>query len=170
MQSALDVRIGFSTSHALISRAINRATNSAVSHAFFIYRSRDFDRELIMHAWWSGFGVTTREHFEQSNTIVDIVRPVIPLDDALKHAADWLGDQYDYAGIVGMVPVLIARACKRRIKNPWHSPGSLFCSDAIAVGLRLVGYPDSSTLDPTTTTPGGLDTFMHAPEHCLLAA
>ena len=159
------VRIGFSTSNGWISKAIRDATHSLVSHAFMLYDSADFGAEMILQAWWTEYEDISREKFEETNTIVDLIVPVMPLDPVMKFARDWLGTKYDFGGVIGELPVLAARALGRRIHNPWHSPGALYCSEAIARGLQLVNYPDADTLDPATTSPDDLLRFMRAPGH-----
>jgi hypothetical protein len=156
-------RIGFSTTDALLSRAIRRLTGSRVSHAFLVYRDVDFDREMVMEAVGAGFRIVPLDKFAKHNRIVEIVTPRHPIDEGLRAAVEWLGEGYDTRGLLGMAVLLAARALRRRarLRNLLANRRALFCSEAVARACRAARYPGFDR-DPETTSPQDLYAFFQA--------
>ncbi len=158
------VRIGFSTTDALLSRIVRALTRSKVSHAFLVYFDVDFDRDMVMEAVGAGFRIVPLDKFARHNRIVDVVTPRFPIDEGLRAAVDWLGESYDARGIVGMAILLAVRALRRRTRgarNLLASRRALFCSEAVARACRACKYPGFDR-DPETTTPQDLYQFFMA--------
>jgi hypothetical protein len=157
------VRVGFSTTNALLSRLVRRLSRSKVSHAFLVYRDVDFEREMVMEAVGAGFRIVPLEKFAKHNTLVRIFTPRHPLDEGLKAAVDWLGEGYDAPGLIGMGLLLLARLLRLRVRtrNLLARSRSLFCSEAVALACRASRYPGFS-FEPETTTPEDLFAFFSA--------
>lgn len=156
-------RVGFSTTRALLSRAIRRLTGSRVSHAFLVYEDVDFQRTMVMEAVGSGFRIVPLDKFARHNEIVRIFTPRHPIDTGLRKAVDWLGEAYDARALLGMALLLALRSLRLRLKrrNFLASSRALFCSEAVARACRASGYPHFH-LDPETTTPQDLLAFFEA--------
>ena len=166
------VRIGFSTTNAVLSRLIRRVTGSSVSHAFLVYRDADFDRVMVMEAVGAGFRIVPLDKFEKHNRMVAIVTPRHPIDEGLKAAVEWLGEAYDSGGLVGMGLLLAVRALRLRVRrgrNVLANRRTLFCSEAVARACRASGYP-GFRLDPETTTPQDLFAFFDAERRAVAVA
>lgn len=158
------VRIGFSTTDAVLSRLIRWTTGSSVSHAFLVYRDVDFDRVMVMEAVGAGFRIVPLDKFEKHNRVVALVTPRHAIDEGLKAAVEWLGEAYDKGGLVGMGLLLLLRAFRlriRRVHNFLANRRTLFCSEAVARACRASRYPGFH-LDPETTTPQDLFAFFDA--------
>lgn len=155
-------RIGFSTPKRFnpFSWAIRRITGSEASHAWFTYHDRDWDLPMVLDAHETGFRLITLDAFRARNKIVAIVATKQDLDPGLRQAALWLGSRYDFAGLIGMVVVLVGRWFKRRWRNPFRSSRSVFCSESVVRVLREVKYPGAENLDPESTTPQDLMEFL----------
>jgi hypothetical protein len=155
----LTIRVGFSASGALISRIIRFFTHARVSHTFLIVDDPLLGI-VVIEAAWAGYRVTTFKRFQAKNTIVQIVTPTCSLAVGLHDAAEDLGERYDFAGLFGMVFVLLGRWLHRQWKNPLASPRALFCSEINTIVLQKSGYPDANTLIARDTSPQDLLEFL----------
>lgn len=153
------LKIGFSTTNGLISRAIRWVTRSRVSHTFVVYYDETLGREMVLHADLKGVETIPMSRFQESNTVVYICEPELtPYQraHALLYLSKWLGSQYDFAGLFGNLWVLFGRWLKLKIRNPWGSSKAVFCSEAIVRALQEVNYPAVADLDPEATNPDDL--------------
>lgn len=158
------VRIGFSTTNALLSRLIRRLTGSRASHAFLVCRDVDFERDMVMEAVGDGFRIVAYDRFQRHNTVVAELAPAHSIERGLRRAVDWLGSAYDTRGLAGMLVVLIRRWLRLRtrsvrLRNPFARSRALFCSEAVARACRWADYPGFD-LDPESTTPQDLLDFF----------
>lgn len=153
-------RIGFSTSNALLSRVIRAFTGSAVSHTFLVYYDVDFQEELVLEATLQGLRLVPYTQFKQHSRIIKEVTPQHDLTKGFRHAGSMLGRWYDFAGVFGMLWVLLGRYLRRKWRNPWGSPSAFFCSEFIARVLIWSDYPGCGYWDPETITPDDLLEFF----------
>ena len=103
------IKIGFSTSNALVSRLIRWVTRSRVSHTFLLIEDSFFGQDMVMEAASSGFRLIPYSVFQTGNTDVTLITPVVPIDEGVKKAVIWLGEKYNYTGDFGMLFVLLGR-------------------------------------------------------------
>jgi hypothetical protein len=158
--SPSSVRVGFSTFNGSpISWLIRKATRAEVSHAFLLVTDSVLG-DMIMEEEIGGMQLRPYASFEKTSSIVKLVTPSAPIDVGLKAAATWLGERYDYTGVVGMLYVLIGRYFGKKWKNVLHSPHSMFCSEAIVFVLQAARYPGADALDAESTSPQDLLTFF----------
>jgi hypothetical protein len=154
-------RIGFSTGKGNpVSAIIRFFTGSRASHAWLLVHDPLFDMELVMEAHEVGFRLVPFKTFRKANRIVAIVDPQHPLDPGVREAAKWLGSQYDFRGLFGMMFVIAGRVFRRKWKNPFRSARSMFCSEAVVRVLRASGFPDATRLSAEDTTPQDLMDFF----------
>ena len=158
----------FTKSDSLISKVIRWATNGSYSHALLLWEDPMLGW-MRMEAEWDGYHI--RPH-RQGSPRLDGIRVIekvpvdslntcaIPLsntyDGLLRVCAQWLGHRYDYQGIVGFLFVVIGRLIKKRWTNPLSSPSRLFCSEAIARGLKDMKHPGFSDIEPSEVSPQDL--------------
>jgi hypothetical protein len=119
---------------------------------------------MVMEATEGGFRIVPLDKFSKHNDLVAIKTPKHSIDSAILAAVDWLGDHYDYSGLVGMVVVIVGRWFKRKWKNPLASSKSMFCSEAVCRGLKVMSYPGTESMEPQTTEPEDLLKFFEAEE------
>lgn len=150
------MKIGFSTTNSWVSRSIRWVTGSSVSHAYIEFEW--LGRPFIMDADWSGVRIVPREKFR------DQVVALIPVQVDLHLAFDFVGDRYDYGGLLGMGWVILGRFLKRKWRNPFANARARFCSEMIVHMLQRAHYPGSGSLDPSTTSPQDLLEFLQAQE------
>lgn len=159
------VLIGFSTSTNPISRIIRFFTGSKASHCWILIQDAFAGQDMIMEATEGGFRLVPYVGYNVGHVIVDIVTPVIPLDEGVEKAVSWLGGRYDYTGLIGALFVLLGRRLKKRWKNPLQSSSAMFCSEAVVFLLQEAKYPGADLLDPSGTTPQDLINFLRPRSH-----
>jgi len=156
------IRIGFSThQNNVMSRLIRWFTGSKVSHTWLLIEDAFFGVEMVMEATETGFRLIPYTNFKaEGNDIVAVLDPAHPLDAGVRQAALWLGERYDFTGLFGSAFVLLGRWLKRKWRNPFDAPQSMFCSEAVTRVLQAAAYPGAQNLDPAATTPQDLLDFL----------
>lgn len=154
------IYVGFSTTNGLLSRIIRWATRATVSHTFLIVDDTTLGGPLVIEEAWCGCRVTTLERFQKSARVVDVLVPPVPLESAVREAVAMLGQRYDWAGLVGMLFVLVGRYLGRKVRNPLRSAHAMFCSELNTRILQEAGYPGAEALDASATDPDDLRGFM----------
>jgi len=158
-------RIGFSTTKKWLSRLIRWFTKAPVSHSWILYFDVDFAQEMVLEATLEGVRIIPYEVFKQHNIIVKTFIPEIPLKQGFAKVGEKLGTLYDFAGLLGMLWVLLGRWFKRKFRNPWDNPQALFCSEFVAQVLRWSYYPGTEYWVPENMTPADLYQFLCRREH-----
>jgi hypothetical protein len=156
------IRVGFSTQlKNPLSRLIRWLTKSKASHAWLLFDDTFFGLRMVMEATEVGFRILPFSNFQaEGNDIVAIVQPAAPLEDGVMAAGQWLGESYDFAGLLGTSFVLLGRWLRRKWKNPLASPHAMFCSEAVVRVIQAAKYPGSEALVPASTTPQDLLNFF----------
>ena len=159
------VSIGFSYKRGNpLSWLIRKVTGSACSHAWLLIDDPFFGIPVVLQASIEGFTLDSYARFQTSNTVVAVITPVIPLDEALHKAWASLGTPYDYLGLLGMSWVMLGRFFRRRWNNPLSRASEMFCSEAVDEKLLIpAGYPDvASLVPPQDLSPDALLEFLSA--------
>src|SRR4029077_256980 len=132
------IQIGFSTGKSSpISAAIRFFTKSKTSHAFLIYDDETLGDQYILEADIGGFQPMRYSLFKKKNNVVAEVDPIVPMGAALKAADKWVGEAYDYEGLLGNILPMVGRWFKQKWKTPFHNPKAMFCSEAVVKVLQL---------------------------------
>jgi hypothetical protein len=156
-------RIGFSTPRGFnpVSWIVRKLTGSVCSHAFFIYWDLDYEADIVMEAHELGFRHVPLSHFVRQNEIVASFVPRADINAGVKWVAmEYLGDAYDFGGLLGAAFVLLGRWLKKKWNNPLANPKHVFCSEAVVYALQRAHYPGASEMVPRDTTPQDLLTFF----------
>lgn len=170
----MKVYVGFSTSDWWVSKVIRFFTAAPVSHTYVVVEDSDscFGHELY-EAAWCGFRMSTREKLTSGTTHI-ISEMLIPLDPhhVVSLLRSWLEEPYNYVGVsLGEIWVQIGKYFGKRLKNPFPSPGTMFCSEAVVYLLQLCPCPSGEALelqkmalamDPRTTDPYMLERALSA--------
>ena len=157
-----NIRVLFSTQQTNpVSRIIRWFTKSRVSHATLLYFDTDWGGDFVMEATEGGVKITPFLKFSAKNDLVRIFTPKQPLDAGLTEAANnWLGDQFDYIGLLGMILVYLGHIFRMTWRNPFASPHAMFCSEFVARVLKWSEYPGTEDMDPTSVSPEDLLEFF----------
>jgi hypothetical protein len=153
------VTLVFTTTGSWVSAIIRWFTGGIASHVAI---GTDLHGvPVLLHADVGGVQLSHRGRFFGdfgSNAVVAEYRFVGDVAEArLARAVAHLGDRYDYAGLFGYAPVMVARWLGKKIRNPLASPRAMVCSEFVLlldVGGDLV--PAWQGLDPERTTPEDL--------------
>jgi hypothetical protein len=157
----------FTRSESLISKIIRWGTKGSYSHALLLWEDPMLGW-MRMEADWDGYHVrptNLRPRLDgvkviDRQSIDDLSVVAIPLQDTydslLRICAQWLGHRYDYPAIAGFLVVVLGRWLRKRWRNPLSSPSALFCSEAIALGLKQLKYPGFRDVVTENTTPQDL--------------
>jgi len=160
-----DVLICLTAGSEFYSKAIRRVTHSSVNHAFIAYRSEE----------WGGWWATQTDERGTVKVPVENVKhehiecyefPDRDLKTAMPRVRDLVGEKYDWLGIGGFLLKLYAwNVFGRKIINPLHRKGDLFCSEMCATFLQRVEgmYPWMMDLNPSGVAPGGSPHYLGTP-------
>ena len=116
---------------------------------------------MVLEATEGGFRIVPLDKFSQQNFVVAVFVPKHSIEAGLKAAVDWLGEHFDYTGLVGMAFVAMGRWLRRKWNNPWASSKAMFCSEAVVRVLQASNYPGAEDMAPTGTSPEDLLEFFH---------
>jgi len=146
-------------------KAIRGVTGSNVNHALIVYYSE-------AHGGWQALQTDQRGLVEvpaetvKHSYIECYEFPDLDLMTALPKCRDLVGDSYDWAGIAGfLLKIASWRLFGRRIVNPLHEKGELFCSEFAARYLQLVDgmYDWMLKVKPSGMAPGGKSEELGVP-------
>jgi hypothetical protein len=154
------IQIGFTRTNTLLSNIIRLGTSGVYSHAFISYYDPIIGDNMCMEAQWDGFHLKKLSKATVNDTKVEILTPKHSIKELPKVCANYLGDPYDYPGIMGAVPVMLARFFKIKLKNVTEDAKAKFCSEAITLGLQEIKYPGAEKLIANQTTPQDLYNFF----------
>lgn len=148
--------IVFTVSDSFVSKAIRWVTKSETSHVAI--GTEIFGVPVFMHSTVGGVQITPRERYLKNNRVVAEYVANVDVESKLRNnvmkVAEYLGEKYDYIGLVGYAILIFAwRLFRKKIKNPLASPTAMVCSEFV-VHLNADGdIPEWDGLDPERTHP-----------------
>jgi len=152
-------------SDGFIGSAIRGVTESNVNHAFIAFYSKE-------HKSWQALQTDHRGLVQVPAKTLDYrsiecyMFPDLDLTTALPECGDLIGDSYDFIGIAGfLIKICVWRLTGRRIVNPLHKKGELFCSEFAVEYLQKVAgmYSWMKMVKPSGVAPGGLSSSLGVP-------
>lgn len=160
------IKIAFSASRGL-GTLIRIFTGGDVNHAFLIFYDPIFDAELTLGANANGLTIEHLNNF--TDPIIHVFETVDQnkgLELGLRLWAHLLNKPYDFAGLVGMAAVEIARrAADLKINNPLQAEQRLFCSEFVRKVLTSSRYEVLPDLEAGECDPAQLcQALMDRPE------
>ncbi|OHD18498.1 MAG: hypothetical protein A2Y38_13845 [Spirochaetes bacterium GWB1_59_5] len=128
------IGVGFSSTDAFLSRAIRAFSRDPglpdkeqPSHMWILHDA--YGTECVMGEEWTGFGVVTYKWFAKRNRIIHVIpaqptlsRIHVDARARVDAAAEFLGDGYDFIGLLGHVFKAL-----RHLK----SPKRMICQEAV---------------------------------------
>ncbi len=164
-ETNMSVLICLTAGSEFYSKVIRKLTHSDVNHAFVAYKSREWG------GWWA---VQTDERGSVKVPVENVKYeyiecyefPELDLKSAMPRMRDVVGDKYDWEGIGGFMIKLAAwRLFNRKIVNPLHQTGDLFCSEMVTTFLQRADdmYGWAMKLNPAGVAPGGSPIYLGTP-------
>lgn len=153
-------QIGFSTSKSWVSSVIRFMTGSKASHVWFLYYDQDFRDYYVLDANILGFNITPLSIFDARNKIVKVFIPKHSIEPGFNEIGRWVSSKYDIKGLLGMFFVSLAQWFRVKIKNPAGDSKSLFCTEAVALAMKMSQYPGTEDWDCSSITPQFLIDFL----------
>ena len=121
--------IAFFQGSGLLPKTIMRAIGSTVSHTA-IGGADLFGTKVFIHASIGGVQACDRATMLAAHHMVAEFRILADVDT--QNAVKKLGEKYNYVGLFGFLPVILAwRWFKKRLRNPFSSPHALVCSELV---------------------------------------
>lgn len=146
----------------LLSWLIRKFTGGNYSHAWLLHKSNDYKTNLIIHATSGGVKVVEADKVLKRWKFWKLFKYAPKgLENALPSMAKYLGNDYDYGALIFFSWVIIAKNWfKKKVKNPWRDPKAMICSEFVTILLQKANVQGAGLLDPETTSPKDLDTFL----------
>lgn len=152
------VKIVFTASQTWIGRFIRWLTRGTVSHAMIEYSSSTWGGQWIAEATFTGVrmvpAIRARRH------VVCEYECLFPTSLALKEVAQYVGDHYDYAGLLRFGGALLVwRLFRTKFRRPLHATSGQFCSEFVARFLQAAKIPGPDKWDPERISPERIREF-----------
>ena len=155
------MRVGFSSSKEVMSKAIMLFTHSNVSHSYIVFEAAG--EQLVVQACAKGVICDHYDNFRQKHTIVAEYELLIPPEQQhliLSYALRQLTKSYDFLGILGFAWVLVNKAIGIHVNQPFRNRSSYYCSELIVAALQSANFTTSHLLDQDLTSPEELMEFL----------
>lgn len=158
----MKLRLGFSTTNSLPSKAIRWAIGAPYSHTYIRFYDEFLGINFVVHADWPGVVVIQADRFEKENKVLEEYEFEVPNgeNDTLKAALcrnlRYLGSRYDYLSILGWAwTIALRRWVKVRLKSPniLDDPKTLICVDFC---IRVINDAGLTKIPVGSMNPKGL--------------
>jgi len=165
MSKSFKTVVCLSASDTWYGKLIRKVTRSNVNHAFIAYYSD-------LHGGWQALQTDERGLVEIP---VESLKysykecyefPMLNLLQVLPHCRNLIGDKYDWLGILGfLIKVIFWKYLGRKIVNPLHKKGELFCSEFVVLYLQKVEGMATwmKSVNPSGVAPGGNEHMLGVP-------
>jgi len=136
----------FTTTRGPLSWIIRFITKSPVSHCAI---GLNIDGvSLVLEADIEGVSLCLRERFNKQNPVL-IAEYSCPETTSVAKALQTLGEEYDYAGLVGFgIVTPLRKWLGKRITNPFNQARSVVCSELVR-SLELDVFKGLDVMDVT---------------------
>lgn len=147
--------ICLSSGNGAVGSIIRKLTGSDVNHAFLAYVDPLFSGWSATQIDERGVVCVPAESVEHKELVCfEYNKDLLPYLPAIRKL---IGSKYDFLGIFGFLCKLsVWRLFGKKILNPIHKKGELFCSELVTTFLKDAGVPWAVQLDPPSVSPGDL--------------
>lgn len=141
---------------------IRLVTWSPYSHVYIKFYSKTYRRYLIYQASGLKVNFIGKKLFDSEEIIFKEFE--IPITSRVKgktieFAIDKCGYPYGVKQIVGFGWVLLARVFGKKVKNPFYSDSSFFCSEMVGDVLDYM-MDEKDPMSPSTSSPKDIYDFI----------
>jgi len=141
----------FTASNDLLSRSIRWFTKGRASHVAI--GAQLFDVPVLIHATIGGVQVSPRVKWMRGRILVAEYAFTHSSGVDVAGAVKKLGERYDYVGLLGFIPVLIARWFGVRVRNPFASASAVVCSELVLRADVNNNVKEWRGMDPERASP-----------------
>lgn len=155
--------IGFSKPKAWFepfSWLIRLVTWSPFSHAYIKYFNPYAQKWIVFQASGLKLNFVEKSRFENIENIYSEFE--IPISESAKlntvqFAIDSIGESYGFLQVVGFGFVLIMKVFGKKVKNPFYTTSSFFCSELVS---QILNEINGSDLDVSSMSPKDLYDYI----------
>jgi hypothetical protein len=158
-------KIGFSASNGFLSRMIRKVTSGETSHCFILFNMEgsNYDPVLVFESGNKGPAFVEFSEFIKSNRIIELIDSKVDLMEGIEAYSQCLGKDYDFAGLVGGLFVMVGRAFGKVWRNPLNT-NKLTCIELTLGILTKAKYPGIEEFSKQCETPQDLLDFLRKGE------
>lgn len=141
---------------------IELATKSPRAHAYIRFYSLEYKKWIIFQASGLKLNFVGNKLFDSKEEIqgeFNIPVSIRTKNRTIRFAIDNVGIPYGIGQVIGFGWVLLMRAFGKKVKNPFYSKSSYFCSELAAEILTEILDPKDK-IDPSTMSPQDLYEYL----------
>lgn len=151
----MQVLICLSAGNGRLGSLVRKLTNSDVNHSFLAYWDDDWQCWLTVQIDQRGVIIIPADKVEYEDVVCYEYNKDISY--ALPKVKNLIGSKYGLLGVFGFIfKLFVWRLFKKKILNPIHRDGELFCSEMVTTFLKEADIPWAAHLDPASMSPGDL--------------
>lgn len=149
------VTVVFTASTGLVGRAIRWFSSGRVSHSMIQYPSDLWGGTWVAEAVASG--VRKVRSWKSRHHVVSEFECMFDAGMALKKIGNFVGESYDYSGVVIFGWLLLwKRILGRKLNRPFKSTKGMFCSELVARMFMAAGLEGTKEWNPEMISPEDL--------------
>jgi len=155
------MRIGFSTTNGIMSKAIRWFTHSKASHSYIIFLAEG--QTLMVEADQHGVICEDYSNFKKKNKIVAEFELTVTPEEEHKivgYALQQLTRPYNFLEILGYVWIIVNKTFGRTVKQPFKDRSAYVCSELVICSLQAGNFPLSHFMNRFVTPPEGIIEFL----------
>jgi hypothetical protein len=150
----------FSTTGSLLSRIIRAMSDGDVSHCGIALTLDNV--HVVADSALLGCEMVTRDRWLRGKKLVYEFEVPEAHQPPLSAVLGPLGAGYDYSGMLGYLPIWVARWCGRKLRNPSASPTKAVCSEYLVRVMQHGASGEWAALDPESLYPEDLVSLCRA--------
>lgn len=139
----------------LLSWIIRKATNAPISHCWLLVSDPVWGL-MVIEAGEVNVDIASYKNFILKNKVVYLGLLEGDMTNGMKALKGWMDESYDYMGLIGMAWVELGDWIQRKLKNPFVSSTSMFCSELITRFMQAIPYKGFESMIPDSASPKAL--------------
>lgn len=103
-----------------------------ISHCYIRFYDDFLGVSIVIHADFPGVVIIPSAKFDKENIAVEEYElSDTRLKASLQRNMRLIGKKYDFANLIGWIPIIVVKWFKRKIKNPLDDPKRMICVDFV---------------------------------------